>query len=59
MTFGQALPGLIGTVFYATGTALAFFAPRTAVWIYVVVTVYSMLPGLFVRRSTGEATGGA
>jgi len=50
MTLAQALPGLIGTLFYAAGTAIAFIAPSVAVGIYVAVTVYYMLPGLFARH---------
>jgi uncharacterized membrane protein len=57
MSFAQAVPGLIGTLFYAAGTAVAFAAPRAAVWIYLAVTVYYMLPGLFVRHQGANASG--
>jgi uncharacterized membrane protein len=50
MTLAQALPGLIGTLFYALGTALAFVSPRVAVAIFVGITIYYMVPGLFARR---------
>ena len=56
LTFRQALPGMIGTVFYAIGALTAFVAPRVAVGIYVAVTVYYVLPGLFAR---GDGAQGA
>ena len=59
MTFAQALPGLIGTVFYAFGTLLAFVAPRAAVGLFVAIAVYYMLPGLFVRHRGAGGAGAA
>jgi uncharacterized membrane protein len=56
LTFAQALPGMIGTVFYALGTVVAFFAPRVAVGIFGAIIVYYILPGLFAR---GDVTRGA
>jgi len=50
VTLRQSLPGLIGTVFYAAGTLLAFVQPVAAVCVFVAVAVYYMVPGLFGRR---------
>ncbi len=55
MTFREALPGTIGTLFYAIGALVALIAPRIAVWIYVAVALYYLLPGLFVQRGRGTA----
>ncbi|MEO7038549.1 MAG: TMEM175 family protein [Candidatus Elarobacter sp.] len=42
--------GSIGTLFYLLGTGLAFVAPKLSIGIFVAVTVYYSLPGLFNRR---------
>ena len=44
------LSGGIGTFFYATGTAIAFFAPKVSIGIFVAITIYYSLPGLFNLR---------
>ena len=44
------LSGGIGTFFYATGTLVAFFAPKISIAIFVGITIYYSLPGLFNLR---------
>jgi uncharacterized membrane protein len=55
ITVAQALPGAIGTAFYALGTGLAFVAPGVAVGIYVATAAYYILPGLFTRHHAARA----
>jgi uncharacterized membrane protein len=59
LTFAQALPGMIGTVFYALGTVVAFFAPPVAVAIFGAIIVYYILPGLFARGQAAQDGGTA
>ena len=42
--------GGIGTFFYVLGTVLAFWAPRAAIGVFIAVTVYYSLPGIFNLR---------
>ncbi len=44
------ITGGIGTFFYATGTLLAFVAPKVSIAIFVGITIYYSLPGLFNLR---------
>ena len=54
------LAGGIGTFFYSAGTAIAFVAPKVSIAIFVGITVYYSLPGLFnVRRHVPRDTGAA
>ncbi len=46
----SVIVGGIGTVFYVAGTLLAFVAPRVSIALFVAVTVYYSLPGLFNLR---------
>ncbi len=39
-----------GTFFYAAGTLIAFFAPKVSIAIFVGITIYYSLPGLFNLR---------
>ncbi|MDQ6924706.1 MAG: hypothetical protein M3154_00530, partial [Candidatus Eremiobacteraeota bacterium] len=47
---GVMISGGIGTFFYAAGTLIAFFAPKVSIAIFVAITVYYSLPGLFNLR---------
>jgi len=50
LSLRDALPGLIGVVGYIVGTALAFVSPTLAVCIYVAITIYYAVPGVFTRK---------
>jgi uncharacterized membrane protein len=41
------LTGGVGTFFYSAGTLIAFFAPKVSIAIFVGITIYYSLPGLF------------
>ncbi len=41
------LSGGIGTFFYAAGTLIAFVAPKASIAIFLAITIYYSLPGLF------------
>ena len=47
---GVMLTGGIGTFFYGTGTLLAFAVPNVSIAIFVAITIYYSLPGLFNLR---------
>jgi uncharacterized membrane protein len=47
---GVMISGGIGTFFYSAGTLIAFFAPRVSIAIFVAITIYYSLPGLFNLR---------
>jgi uncharacterized membrane protein len=47
---GVMISGGIGTLFYATGTLVAFFAPKISIAIFIAITIYYSLPGLFNLR---------
>lgn len=42
--------GGIGTFFYSSGTVIAFLAPTVSIAIFVGITIYYSLPGLFNLR---------
>ncbi len=44
------LSGGIGTFFYTAGTLIAFVAPKISIAIFVGITIYYSLPGLFNLR---------
>lgn|GEM_PF-4517236 len=44
------ISGGIGTFFYAAGTLIAFVAPKVSIAIFVAITIYYSLPGLFNLR---------
>lgn len=44
------ISGGIGTFFYAAATLTAFFAPKISIAIFVGITIYYSLPGLFNLR---------
>jgi len=44
------LSGGIGTFFYSAGTLIAFVAPKISIAIFVGITIYYSLPGLFNLR---------
>ena len=41
------ISGGIGTFFYGAGTLIAFVAPKVSIAIFVAITIYYSLPGLF------------
>jgi uncharacterized membrane protein len=47
---GVMITGGIGTLFYAIGTLIAFFAPKISIAIFIGITTYYSLPGLFNLR---------
>jgi uncharacterized membrane protein len=44
------ITGGIGIVFYVAGTLIAFLAPRVALWIFILITIYYSMPGIFNLR---------
>jgi uncharacterized membrane protein len=55
ITWPLRLRGTVGTLFYLLGAILALWAPRIAVGIYVLITIYYLLPGLFGVREPSKA----